>query len=203
VSIPARLNSKQEEVLGVNTVAKQEGDDSTESSAGPGVIEAFSTQDGRLFIDGQEKGDIVRGETLTFQRQAAGQHQVRLTTFSGREVTNQSKDIAVESGGIAYVVFGENSPIDSSGNIPVGTLVIDATHELGGEVSIDNFDFGALQADGQITIANLMAGPHKIQINQGERIATYPVLVRANETNHIVHSPNVLNPPTGLSVTVN
>lgn len=176
----------------------------TEQSAGSGIIEIFSTQDGLLYIDNNPVGNIVRGETLTFQRQAAGTHRIQLnaSALRGLAPTSESKDVKVESGRMVYVVFGAESPVDNSGKIAVGTLVVDDTHAIGGHVSIDNVDFGPLQTDGQITIANLMAGPHKVQINQGDRITSYPVLIKANQTEHLVDSPNIVAPPTGLTATV-
>jgi hypothetical protein len=199
-----RLPSDQAEALGVRTVAKQGDSVSVEKGAGAGIIEIFSTQGGLLAIDSQIVGNILRGETLTFRRQAPGPHQVILRAFPGEGSAGivGQKDVTVESGGIVYAVFGADSPVDTSVNATVGTLILDATHGMGGDVSIDNFRLGLLQADGQMSVANLLAGPHRVQIDQGDRIIGYPVLIKANETEHIVLTPNPPNPPTGLTATV-
>jgi hypothetical protein len=198
------LTTAEFDALGAVHVAK-DAEAPAATKSGTGVIQIFSTQSGEIFIGGRYKGEIVRGGSLTFQRQAPETYEVQLRTSSGAgkpPAPIQSKDVIVESGKIAPVTFGTEPPFDRSGRIPVGTLVIEATHDLGGEVSVDNYDFGQLKADGQISIPDLMAGTHKLQIDQGDRIITYPVVITANQTEHVVFGPSRPAPPTGLTATV-
>jgi hypothetical protein len=192
------LPSEQAEALGVKVVAKKEGEAPTESNEGAGIIEVFSTQSGTVFFGGQNMGEILRGETLTFQRQTTGTHQVRLAPLGQGQTTSPVKDVKVESGRIVYVVFGAESPLDESGKIPVGALTIDATHASGGGVSIDKFELGQLKADGQITISSIIAGPHLVEIHEGDLVKSYSILIKATETEHLVFNPYRLTPPTGL-----
>lgn len=200
----SRLTSDEAEALGATATAKGDDELSITQNAGTGIIETFSTQDGIIFIDSLNMGDIRRGETLRFQRQAQGSHQVQLrsSTETSPAALQESKTIMVESGKIALAIFGSSSPVDKSGKLAVGTLVIDATHESGGEVSIDNVSFGQLSRDGHMSIANLMAGPHKVQVSQGDKIIIYPIEINANQTEYFVQSPNVVNPPSGLIASV-
>ncbi|MGA9931594.1 MAG: hypothetical protein WBQ13_11645, partial [Terriglobales bacterium] len=195
----SRLTTDEAEALGAMPAAK--GDEYPQDTR-TGIIETFSTQNGVIFVDGSFGGVIRRGETLRFQRQGQGLHQVQLRT-SAPAALLESKDIRVEGGKISLAVFGSSSPVDTSGKLAVGTLVINATHESGGEVLIDDVSFGLLAPNGQMSVANLMAGSHKLQISNGDKILIDPIMINANQTEYFVDDPSVPNPPTGLIATVN
>ena len=200
----SRLTSDEAEALGASANVKGDDDQSIAQGAGSGIIEVFSTQPGILFVDGNNIGGIRRGQTLWFQRQGYGTHHLELrnSTEISPAAVLESKDLKIESGKISLAIFGSYSPVDNTGKLAVGTLVIDATHELGGDVSIDNISFGPLSPDGHMSIANLIEGPHKLQVSQGDKIMLYPVIISANQTEYFVQNPNVPAPPTGLIATV-
>jgi uncharacterized caspase-like protein len=193
----AQLTGEQAKALGVTSVAKAPGDLSTEVATG--IIEVFSNDAGNLSIDGQEMGEILGGESRQFVRQTLGKHQVRFKKVPVLGVNSgDAQELIVEGGKIAYAAFSLKSPVDESGKVPVGTLVVQSVHELSGDVFVDGFPVGHLGKDGQLAIANLTAGPHLWRIAGQTEGLSSPVLIAPRETTYRV----VLAPPSGLTATV-
>jgi hypothetical protein len=107
--------------------------------------------------------------------------------------------IAVETGRIAYATFGLKSPINESGDVPVGTLVISSEHFLRGEVFIDEFHVGQLEKNGRLTVANVVAGHHSFRIDDVKQSELGQTVVKPGEIQYTVMRPS---PPTGLTVIV-
>jgi hypothetical protein len=90
----SRLTSDEAEALGVRSTAKGDDDLANVQSTGTGITETFSTQNGILFIDGNNKGNIRRGETLWIQHQAQGSHhlELRSSTVNSPTAVQESKE---------------------------------------------------------------------------------------------------------------
>jgi hypothetical protein len=187
--------------LGITPVAKSEGD--VPAEAVTGIIEIFCGAAGRLSIDGQDMGEMFNGETRRFLQQATGNRQVQFKEGLGPHglvAPLQTKDVTVEGGKIAYAAFGLKSPIDKSGKSPVGTVVLQSIHDLSGEAFIDDFSVGEVPTNGQLTVADVTAGPHQWRLAGAKQGASGPVLIRPNETTYTVLLPP--SPPTGLAAVV-
>jgi hypothetical protein len=100
-------------------------------------------------------------------------------------------------GKIAYTAFGLKSPIDASGKRPVGTLVLQSIHELSGEAFIDDFSVGEIQTNGQLTVANVTAGPHTWRLGGAKQVVSGPILITPNGTTYTVL--RIPSPPAGLT----
>jgi hypothetical protein len=201
-AVESKLSTDEAELLGASPLPKGADDSPVSRTSLTGILVVSSTENGNLFIDGRDVGTIRRGGTLTFQNQAIGPHRLEFREFAGTSLV-ESKEVRVQGGRAALAVFGSQSPVDTSGKIPVGTLVIDATHELGGKVSVDGVDFGVLQPNGRISIPNLIAGPHRLEITREEdQTLAYAVTVSPDQTESFVLDPLVVQPPTSLFATV-
>lgn len=201
-SVSPRLTEEQARALGA--AARPKSDSDTPADTGSGVIQVSSTNSGDLFVDDQPLAYVTAGLTRQFLQQPSGPHQLRLqfwTPISKTEVRLQKevKDITVEAGKITYTTFGLKSPIDESGDIPVGTLVVQS-HELDGEVFIDGFSVGQFAKGKQLTIAHLTAGSHEYKIVGAKQSESGTVTIRPNQTQFTVFRPAS---PENIRVTVN
>jgi hypothetical protein len=79
-------------------------------------------------------------------------------------------------------------------------LVLQSVHEFGGEASIDGFVVGQLEENGQLTVVNVTAGPHRWRLAGPKEGASGPFVITPNETTYsVVKAPNA---PTGLTAVV-
>jgi hypothetical protein len=160
-----------------------------------GVIEVFSVTRGSIYIDGKEMGQIFENGRKIFQRQAAGKHLVQL-----RGTAEQSQDVVVESGAVAYATFRTKAPIDNTGAVPVGKLLIQSEQGLDGEVYVDDYRVGHLDKGGYLTISNLIAGNHDYAVVEANGTKTAgSANITANNTTSLSLAPL---PPTNLRVVV-
>jgi hypothetical protein len=196
----AHLTGDQAKALGIAPVSKAAGDVPSETATG--IIEVFSSEQGDLSIDGRDMGEMFGGERRQFWQQATGKHQLQFKRRQGIGFVTpgEADDVTVEGGKIAYAAFGLKSPIDESGKTPVGIVVLQSIHELSGDVFIDDFRVGQLEKNGQLTVTNLTAGPHRWRIEGPKGGASGPVVIVPNETIYSVLLPP--GAPTGLSVTM-
>jgi hypothetical protein len=110
----------------------------------------------------------------------------------------QSTDVVVQNGTVAYANFGTKNPIDKTGAVPVGNLQIRSEQGLSGEVSIDNFRVGYLEAGGELVIQNLIAGNHTYSVVDSNGTKTEgPAYITPNVTRSVT-----LAPPTNLRAVV-
>ncbi len=196
------LTDEQAKVLGVTLRPKRQVDTSADTASG--VIEVSSPHYGALYLDDQPVGYMIGGKVRQLLQQAPGEHRVRMEApvrVSETEVRmgNESITIMVENGKISYVAFGSKSPIDDSGTVVVGALVIESTQKLDGEVLVDDFRVGHLEKNGQLTVAHLTAGEHFYRILGAKESERGTVTIKPNETEYVIHHPN---PPTGLTAVV-
>jgi hypothetical protein len=182
------LSARAQEKLGI--VAK--GGEGKTGDVGAGIIEVVSPGGGRIAIDGKDMGYVQAGQTQEFLQQAAGKHQVQVQG-------GEPKDVEVESGKIAYVSFGIESPIDKSGKKGVGVLELRSTLQEDGELYIDNFHIGHIEKYGMVVVADLIAGRHQCRIDAATQVAKQDVLIEAGKTARTTVAPL---PPTGLKATV-
>jgi Caspase domain len=197
----ARLTQEQAEALGISLVSKT-ANSPLESASG--ILEVSSSIPGSLTIDGQDMGEIFAGETRQFMQQHLGKRQIQ---FQPRQIFREASikpsevaEVTVEVGRIGYAAFGLQSPIDESGRTPVGTLLVQSIHNLSGEVFVDDVVVGQVQKDGELTVANVTAGPHRWRIGTLEEGATGTFVINPNETTPAVWMPP--RPPSGLSASV-
>ena len=193
----AHLTGEQAKALGITPVEKGAGEAPTEAATG--VIEVFSNYRGYLTIDHEEKGGTLGGETRQFLQQKTGTHEVQIRTGPALLSQTESIEVTVESGKIAYATFGLKSPL-GSGKTPVGTLVLQSVHEIHGEVSIDGVRVGRLGENGELTVANLTAGPHGWRIAGAKEGASGPFVIAPHEKTYVV--VGTPEPPTGLTIVV-
>ncbi len=184
----ASLTDEQVEAMGVRVVAK-----GTEpaTEVGAGIFDVYSGAAGTLFVDGEDRGRIAAGETREFIRQPAGKHHLEV-----RGAQPEEKDITVESGGIVYTSFGQKSPIDPSGRSPVGSLEVESTHELSGDVFIDDVLVGRLEKNGRLHVENITVGMHKYRIIAATQVENKDVEIKRSQTSYEIAAP------TGLTATV-
>jgi hypothetical protein len=164
---------------------------------GPGAIQVYSGDSGTLFIDDRNMGSIIARQTRQFLKETSGYHKLRLISWEGAK--QNEKEIFVESGGIAYASLGLKSPIDASGGVLVGTLVVGSNYRLTGDVYIDGFLVGQLDKNDQLTVSNVVAGPHFYQIVGSKQTESGGTAIKPNEFQYTLMRPN---PPTNLTVTV-
>jgi hypothetical protein len=198
----AILSKEESKTLGI-TVSKGSSDSQTQSDDALALVGVASSEDGTLYVDGQDEGQIYRGSTVTFKYQRAGTHRLQFVPAPRSSVRpgDESKEVTVKAGDRVFAVFGAASPIDKSGKIPVGSLSVETTHGQSGDVFIDDFNVGHIEKDGRIEIAQVIAGPHKIRIEEDDRTVEYGTVVSAEETNYNVLAPP--SPPSGLTAVVN
>jgi hypothetical protein len=120
--------------------------------------------------------------------------------LKGEGEQGEAKEVSVEAGTIAYAAFGLTSPFDTSGQSPVGTLVLQSVHGISGEAFIDNSNVGRVEKDSQLTVSNLTAGSHEYRIGDTHQETRGVVMIRPNETTFTVLAPP--SPPTGLTATI-
>ena len=190
-AISAQLTREQAKALQIDPKAKS--GDATVS--GFGTIQVYSVSRGTLYIDGKEMGYILPGQTRDFEQQIAGSHNLEIRVGTETE----EKKATLSTGGIVDVSFGLKSPIDESGDAPVGTLVVSSTHGLSGEVFLDSFSVGRLEENGALTIHNVTVGHHAYQVVGVAEIEESPVEIRQNETVYSIPAPS---PPTLINITV-
>jgi hypothetical protein len=190
-----QLTREQAKALGVTIAPK--GDSEAPTDVGYGALQVSSATPGRLFIDGQDQGSIRKEETRDFYKQTVGTHHVMIQAATAS--ANETKDIKIDSGSIASVYFGLKSPIDTSGKVKVGTLEVESTHQLAGDVYVDNTLVGHLESNGKLAIANLIVGPHDYRIVGALQVEGFHVEIKENQTEYQTVAPA---PPTNLSVTV-
>jgi len=185
----AHLTAEQAKALGVTPTAKAPGETLNEPATG--ILEVNSGVLGRLSIDDRDMGQMIAGVTRWFLRQPTGRHVVQLKE-SGPELAGslEAREVTVEGGEISYANFGLQSPIDTTGNAKVGTLVLQSVHELGGEAFIDGFSVGHLEKNGALTVVHLTAGPHQWRIGGPTEGASGPVLITPGETTYTVARPS-------------
>jgi hypothetical protein len=159
------------------------------------AIHLFSAVFGEIYIDGQDMGYAVAGQTQDFEGQRAGPHNLEIRIGAATE----AKQVSVENGSIAYVSFGLKTPIDESGTAPVGTLEVQSTHGLSGEVFIDGVSVGTLVQGGKLTVGKLTAGRHDYLIRGDKRTETASIDIKPDQTFYTVFKPG---PPTNLNFTV-
>jgi len=191
----ATLTDEQAKAMGVKVVAKGATDAATVNELGAGIIEVHAVNGGSLALDGTESGFIAPDETRQFMRQRAGKHRVEL-----KGGANESKEVNVESGSIAYAYFGLKSPIDSTGKLPVGGLEVQSTHDLSGDVYLDNLNVGKLQQHSALLVQNIIAGIHEYRIVGFTQSEVKKAEIRAGQITRVVVAPA---PPMGLTATVN
>jgi hypothetical protein len=165
------------------TIPKGEGGGSVDARAG--IIEVFSTEGGNIYIDGQDMGGVLPHQTGQFLQQPVGSHRVEIVASKKRE----TKEVIVESGRIAYISFGLESPIGGAGQ-SVGNLVIESTQQISGNVYIDNYKVGVLPENGKVEIANLAVGTHQYRIEGGTKSAMGVVIIREGESTWISVRPS-------------
>jgi hypothetical protein len=100
---------------------------------------------------------------------------------------------------IAHVAFGAKSPIDLTGNQPVGTLVLDSIEGSSGEVYVDEIRVGHLETNSQLVIASLTVGPHRYRVTGPLVNSSADFVVKASEATRFSVRPE---PPSNLTVTV-
>ena len=196
-----RLTGEQARALGITSVAKSEDERLGETPTG--IIEISSGANGNLSIDGKDMGWMYSGETRRFLQQTTGRRQLQFKEVPGSTrifKPPEDKEVTVEGGKIAYAAFGLKSPIDATGNRPVGTVVLQSIHELSGEAFIDGFSVGQVQKNGQLTVANVTAGPHTWRLGDAIQGASGPILITPNETTYTVLGMPA--PPTGVTAIV-
>jgi hypothetical protein len=191
-----QLTGKLANAMGVTLLPKKEAP--TAEDLGPGIIQVYSEYPGKLYIDSRDMGYIMPRHSRQFFHEAMGEHHLRVHAGDAKET---AVTIMVESGGIAYANFGLRSPIDESGNVPVGTIVIESLQRLVGDVFMDDFPVGQLEKDGRLTVANVVAGQHVYRINDAKRSESEsaPVVIKPGEILYTVMRPS---PPTGLTATI-
>jgi hypothetical protein len=182
------LTKQQSDALGL----APRGTDDTPVTLGAGIIEVFSNYSGRLYIDNQDKGIVLDKQTRQFLQQPVGKHTVKIEGSN-----NETQDVVVGSGSITYISFGLRSPIDESGNQPVGRLIIESLDQLSGDVFIDNYKVGILEENDKITISNLIAGVRRYRINGLNQSANGQVEIMPGETKYISVRPA---PPMNLRI---
>jgi hypothetical protein len=183
------LTAEQATALGVLKAKGAEGE-----ASGSGIIEVSGSAGGALFVDGQRKFFLPQRETRQLLQQTPGVHVVEL-----RGQAIETKQVTVESGSIAYATFGVRSPIDESGQAPVGILVLRSSDGLEGDVSIDGYPVGHLDRDRLIRVEHLLVGLRRYSIVGTGITVTGDVQISANQTLDFSVTPA---PPTGLTVTV-
>lgn len=155
-----------------------------------GTIEIYSPRDGVLYLDGVLEGAIQAAEIRRLLQIPAGSHRVEIKSASGEDAA----DVLVQNGLIAYPAF--LSPIDHSGQKPVGTLNVTA---LAGDAYVDNVKVGHLDQDGMLAVPNVIAGLHQCRFIGLTQESTKSCFVVANKSNDVDLRPL---PPTNLTVTV-
>lgn len=201
-SVSPRLTEEQAKALGAMPRPKSDAEGS--AAGGSGVIQVSSMNSGDLYLDDQPVGYLMSGLTRQLLQQPLGPHQLRLqfpVRISETEFRFQKevKEITVEAGKITYTAFGLKPPIDDSGNVPVGTLVV-KSNELDGEVFIDGFSVGQFAKGSQLTIAHLTAGSHEYKIVGAKQSERGLVTIQPNQTKYTAFRPP---PPTNVRVTAN
>lgn len=191
----ATLSDEQAKAMGVRVVSKGEATDAAITEFGAGIIEVHAENGGSLTLDDADSGYIAANETRQFLRQRVGKHRLEL-----KGVVPEVKEVSVDSGGIGYAYFGLKSPIDTSGKIPVGSLVVQSTHDLSGDVSLDSVDVGRVEKNGYLRLDNIIAGVHHYRIVGQTQSEAKPVEIVAGRVTYVVVAPP--NPPTNLTVTV-
>jgi hypothetical protein len=197
---PRHLSGEQAKALGITPAEKTASEAPIETATG--IVEVTNSGPlANLSIDGQSMGLITGGEIRRFLQLPAGRHEVQINTPNNPNApaVTGSIEVSVEGGKIAYATFGLKSPIDGTGKTPVGTLVLQSAHDLGGEAFIDGFRVGELGTNGQLTVANVTAGPHVWRLDDPKEGATAPFLIAPNETTYLVLSAP--NAPSGLTAT--
>ncbi|HEV2198102.1 MAG TPA: caspase family protein [Candidatus Acidoferrum sp.] len=196
-----RLTEEQARALGAMPRPKS---DAERPAEGSGVIQVSSANSGDLYLDDQPVGYLMGGLTRQLLQQPSGPHQIRLqfparTSEAEVRIQKEVKDITVEAGKITYTTFGLKSPIDDSGSVPVGTLIVQS-HELDGEVFIDGFSVGQFAKGAQLTIAHLRVGSHEYKIVGLKQSESGTVTIEPNQTKYTVFRPP---PPTNIRATAN
>ncbi len=157
---------------------KGEGRGSVDARAG--IIEVFSTETGKIYINGKDMGWVRPRQTRQFLEQPVGSHWVEIVASKKRE----TKEMIVESGKIAYISFGLKSPFGGAGE-SMGKLVIESREMASGNVYIDNYKVGVLPENGRLEIVNLAVGTHQYRIERGTQSAMGAVDIRAGESTWI------------------
>ena len=187
----ARLTAEQAKALQV--VPKAENSDATDSASG--IIEVFSARLGELYVDGRPTGLALAGQTQDFENLRAGLHSLEFRSSEGTE----TQQATVRNGTIIHFAFGQKSPIDQSGSVPVGALILRSTHGLRGEVFLDNFSVGRLELNGELSVSDITVGHHEYRIVGATQIESGHIEVSPNETVRISVVPN---PPTNLKIAI-
>jgi len=186
----AMLTDEQAKVLGVSTIPKGPGPES--GDPGKGIIEIFSSYEGRIHIDGEDKGVMLRNQRRQFFQQLVGNHRVEI-----KGSKSEAKEVTVDNGMIAYISFGLESPIDKNGTRPVGKLIMESVEQLSGDVYIDSYKVGILKEDDTIEISNLLVGNHQYRIVGANQTANGTVEIKPNQVTYISVRPS---PPMNLRI---
>ena len=96
-------------------------------------------------------------------------------------------------------VSASNLPLNETGSVPAGTIVIESNYCLGGEAFIDDFHVGRIEKNGRLTVENVVAGQHIYRIDDVKQSESGPALIKPGEMLYTVMRPS---PPTGLTATV-
>ena len=163
-------------------IPKGEGGGSVDARAG--IIEVFSTEGGKIYINGKDMGRVLPRQTGQFLEQPVGSHRVEIVASKQRE----TKEVIVESGKIAYLSFGLKSPFGGAGQ-SVGKLVIESQEQVNGNVYIDNYKVGVLPENGRLEIANLAVGTHQYRVEGGTKSSMGVVSIREGQATWISAGP--------------
>lgn len=158
-----------------------------------GVIQVSSVNPGTVSLDGKDMGEIVANGKMTFSMQSAGSHQAQ---FKGAKP--ESINIVVEGGSLAEANFGSVSPIDLTGSVPTGELHLKAVRGMNGEVYLDNYRVGHLEANSELTVPSVIAGTHIYKVIGPNKRNEASVVIEASKSSTVTVAP-----PTGLTATVN
>lgn len=188
-----RLPEEAANALGLTS----KGDGTVVTTAAFGYIDVRTRMRGNVFIDGQYNGPIAEGDVRRF-KQAVGEHRVELKGTLMHPLDVKPVDVATENGIASPAAFGWESPIDDTGAVPVGTLVVASMRGLEGEVYIDYHRVGHLDRSRQVRIPNVRAGPHWLQIYGTAQESGQNFSIVANKEYYTEAAPA---PPTNLTAT--
>jgi len=158
-----------------------------------GVIQVSSVNPGTLSLDGKDMREIVANGKMTFSMQSAGLHQVQ---FKGKKP--ESIDVVVEGGSLSEANFGSVNPVDISGSLPTGELHLKAVRGMSGEVYLDNYRVGHLEANSELTVPQVIAGTHIYKVIGPNKRNEATVVIEESKSSTVTVAP-----PTGLTATVN
>ena len=166
----------------------------TSATPALGLIQVSSAKPGSVSLDGKDMGEIVANGKMIFSMQSAGAHQVQ---FKGTKP--ESIDVVVVGGSLVEANFGVVNPVDTTGSVPTGDLHLKAVRGMSGEVYLDRYRLGHLEADSELTVPQVVAGAHIYKVIGAKIQYEAPVLIEASKSKTVNVGPE---PPTGLTAIV-